>query len=104
MVHETVDPLTYIRRATRSLGRRVRCFCVRVLVDAIERSEELLEDERHVLARHLEADPETDDVERVDELVTDDGARPTARRETRVSGRDDLEYRKDNVFKDGLLE
>ena len=75
-----------------------------MLVNAIESCEELLQNKRHVLACHLEADTETDHVERVDDLVADDGARATARRETRVSGRDNLENGKDDVFKDGLLE
>ena len=56
-----------------------------------------------MLARHLEADAEREDVEGVDDLVADDETRAAVAREADVLGRDELQKWQEQLLDDRLL-
>lgn len=55
-------------------------------MNSTEGSKEFLQDKCHVMTGHLEADSETDEVEKIKDLVTEHGASLSPSREDDVVG------------------
>ena len=80
------------------------CLLLTVFVDQIKACKELLQYGCHVLTSHLKANPHTDDIENVNQLVANHSSDVTATGKVQVNARHLVYDRLDDVSKYGLLQ